>query len=50
MQRGSQILAPEVVRVGFARGAQRLQLLAALFDQLVVFRLQSNPRAITHLV
>jgi hypothetical protein len=32
-----KIFTPEIVRVGVAFRAQRLQLLAPLFDQLVVF-------------
>src|SRR2546422_11080583 len=37
IQFGSQIPPAEIVGVGDSRGAQRLQLLRALVDQLVVF-------------
>ena len=43
MQIRGEILAPEVVGVGLARGAQRLELFLALFDELVVVLVQLNP-------
>jgi len=43
VQRGGEVLAPEVVRIGQAGGAQRLQLLPAFLDQLVLFLFQVRP-------
>jgi hypothetical protein len=43
VQFGREILAPEIVRIGLARRAQRFQLLAALLNQLVLFLFQVRP-------
>jgi hypothetical protein len=45
VQRRGQIAAAEIVRIRLAGGAQRLQLLAPLLDQLVVFLFQVRPLA-----
>jgi len=45
VQRGGEVLAAEIVRIGLAGRAQRLQLLAAFVDELVVLVLQTKPPA-----
>jgi hypothetical protein len=40
VQISREVLAPEIVRIGLPARAQRLELLAALVDELVVFVLQ----------
>jgi hypothetical protein len=45
MQIGSEVLAAKIVRIGLPGRAQRLKLLAAFVDQLVLFVLQVKPPA-----